>query len=315
MDPDTRVRAALLDQAEWCDRLGSPFTALLCRVFAQELRPDSSLGRRVLSWSGDPTGQADSVALRMTGALHALARSGRCAALAQLYPPASLPAPGQLWTVIAPLLDVEQAHFDRFLDRPPQTNEVGRSAVLLPGLLWLARQVQLPLALYEIGASAGLNLNLDRYHYRFGSRAWGDAGAELTLTPQWRGCELPADLNLRIAARAGCDAHPLNLSDAAERERLLASVWPDQAERLANLQAALRVATRHPVLVERADAADWLTRQVRHDAPAGVARVALHSIVWGDLTPQTRPGVLEYSGWQVRPLYCRFDWEKPLIIN
>lgn len=77
MDPDSRVRAAFFDQAGWCDRLGSPFTALLRRLLAQQLCPDGTITRRVLSWPGDPTAQADSVALRLTGALHSLARSGR----------------------------------------------------------------------------------------------------------------------------------------------------------------------------------------------------------------------------------------------
>ena len=177
MDADSRVRAAFSDRAGWCDRLGSPFTALLCRLLAKQLRPDGSIARRVLSWPGDPIAQVDSAALRLTGALHALARSGRHASLAQLYPPATS--------------------------------------------------------------------------------------------------------NLAIAARAGCDANPLNLSDPAERDRLLAYVWPDQPERLANLQAALGVAARHPVTVERADAADWPTTHLRQDSPAGRARVVLHSIVWG----------------------------------
>jgi hypothetical protein len=38
-----------------------------------------------------------------------------------------------------------------------QTNDCGRSAVIAPGLTWLAGQVPGPLALVDVGASAGLN--------------------------------------------------------------------------------------------------------------------------------------------------------------
>ena len=65
---------------------------------------------------------------------------------------------------------------------PPQTNEVARSAVLLPALLHLsARHPGLPLTLLEIGSSAGLNLWPDGWRYDFGTWSWGQDDAPLVL--------------------------------------------------------------------------------------------------------------------------------------
>src|SRR5215475_10887824 len=71
-----RVREAFKKQADWCDKHGSsPFTAFLCSLFGERLDKSTLIGRRVLSWPGDPRGQADALALRVCGALHGLARS------------------------------------------------------------------------------------------------------------------------------------------------------------------------------------------------------------------------------------------------
>ncbi|MFO7159841.1 DUF2332 family protein, partial [Enterococcus faecium] len=79
---------------------------------------------------------------------------------------------------------VEQAGFlSPWLNGPPQTNEVGRSAALMAGLLVLADQFHLPFAIYEMGASAGLNTVLDRYSFRLGQTEAGAAGSSVRLTP------------------------------------------------------------------------------------------------------------------------------------
>src|SRR5215469_8589369 len=90
-DPATRVRRAFLDQAGYCDRLGSPFTALLCRELGERLDPSNEVERYILAWQGDPSAFADSVALRVAGALHYLVRAGHAADLSALYPPHATP--------------------------------------------------------------------------------------------------------------------------------------------------------------------------------------------------------------------------------
>jgi len=81
-------------QAEWCERLGSPFTALVCRSLHEHLTGESAFGARLLDWPG--RAEADAIALRACGALSALARRGH-SALAPLYPPNPLPSEPEYW--------------------------------------------------------------------------------------------------------------------------------------------------------------------------------------------------------------------------
>ena len=92
--------------------------------------------------------------------------------------------------------------------RPLQTNEVGRCAALLPGFAAVARATGLPLRVLELGASAGLNLNWDRYRYERAAAAFGPADSPVRLP--LAGSPPPA---LRVVARRGCDAAPLDPGD------------------------------------------------------------------------------------------------------
>jgi hypothetical protein len=273
-------------QAAACRRLGSPFTGHLCERLVALLDRGSEVGRRVAGWPGSPGG--DALALRLCGGLHALVRSGRDAGLAAVYPPAPVPAPG----FDAALLDAIAAHdawLAAFLDSAPQTNEVGRSGVLLGGLLTVAARTGLPLEILEIGCSAGLNLLFDRHRYRLGERrGWGSPAAPLTLSCEWRGEIPPLDAPLVVAARRGSDIAPIDPGDPAARARLLGYIWPDQPERLARIGAALALAAREGPQVERAEAADWVEAILDRPGPPGRARVLMHSIVWRYLPRPTQ---------------------------
>jgi hypothetical protein len=275
MTTEAAVRAAFRQQADYCTALPAPFTALLCSLAAERLDRNSAIGRRLLDWNGNPDPFGDAIALRLCGGLHFLARNGGAPALAPLYPPAPLPDPDALWQKVLPLLDDEA--LDPWLDGPPQTNEVGRSAVLMSGLLVIAARFGLPLHLYELGASAGLNLQLDNYAYYLGGRAAGDPASPLTLKPDWKGPPPPA-AEVRIAGRAGVDLNPVPLPEG--RERLTAYVWADQAQRLAQLEAALALGEAAPPPVDQGDAADWLESRLSLDPEPGMARVVLHSVAF-----------------------------------
>lgn len=288
---EDRVRAAFAEQAATCERLGSPFMGRLLRALGRGLDRASAAGRRVLDWEGDPGGEGDYLPLRLAGGLHALVRAGRLPGLARFYPPHDPPAEDALERAAAAALAEAGDALDPWLDAAPQTNEALRAATIMAGLLAVAHRTGLPLALYELGASAGLNLLLDRYEHRLGPagdavRA-GTAGAPVVLAPAWDGPP-PPRARVEIARRRGMDLEPLDPADPATRERLMAYVWADQADRLARTEAALRLASADPPRIDRADAADWVEVELDPTPEPGTARVLTHAIAFQYFPDETK---------------------------
>jgi hypothetical protein len=271
------IAAAFAKQAGFCRFTGSPLTALVCDAAVLALDTGSITGRSIIGWPGEPF--ADALMMRLTGGCNALVRSGAAPELAALYPPTVLPSveamAAALRAVLAdPALDARLAGW---LDGPPQTNEVARSGVLMPGLMVIAAATGLPLRLFELGTSAGLNLNLDRFGYWLGEVAVGDPTSGVQLAPDWTGPPPPV-ADVVVASRRGTDINPLDVADAAVCERLMAYVWPDQIERVARAAAAIALAKAVPPPIDRADAADWVESMV---APVpGSTGVVFHSIAW-----------------------------------
>jgi hypothetical protein len=200
-----------------------------------------------------------------------------------MYPPARLPDSQTLWRACRDAF-VHEQHFRNFLALAPQTNEVGRSGVLIAGFLHFARRFNVPTHLFEIGASAGLNLIADRYRYRFADATWGDPRASLELAPAWSGNAPSVYADFRVASRQGSDISPIDISSPSERARLLAYVWPDQLERRRRLELAIECALSHSTPIEAMDAADWVEQRLPpEDATRAGGRVLFHSLFWSYL--------------------------------
>ncbi|MDY0910840.1 DUF2332 domain-containing protein [Microbacterium sp. CFBP9034] len=164
--------------------------------------------------------------------------------------------------------------------RSLQTNEPQRCAALLPALSTVAG----PIALLELGASAGLCLYPDRYSYRFGGgRDLDPADGESRVVLE---CDLVGDPPLRmpeIVWRAGIDLAPLDAADPNDRRFLTALVWPGEAGRAARIDAALDIVAADPPLLIAGDASD---PAVVHSAAARAPRDATLVV--------TTPGVLPH---------------------
>jgi hypothetical protein len=229
---------------------------------------------------------AGAVPLRLLAALHHLALRGEEPWAAAWPPAASTPASTADDDTLESLVDLawttRHEHLARAMASPPQTNEVMRSAALLPGLLHVAAQTRRPLALREIGASAGLNLWPDAFGLR-GPGWWrGPADATLVLAPAWSGPP-PPDLPLPVADRAGCDVMPVDLTQPGEDLRLASYVWADQAERLQRLHRATALArgqmAASGLRVQAQPAATFVRQQLASPRP-GCTTVLMHSVMW-----------------------------------
>jgi hypothetical protein len=284
--PDAdRILSSFREQANSCRRLGSPFNGDVCDLLAEILNSGSRFGRRILSWQGDAG--PDALALRAAASLHALVRSGQAPYLTSAYPPHRT-SPDEIRKAIEKAIDEQDDFLHDYLDHPPQTNEVARSAAILGGCLIIAEQTRLPLALFELGASAGLNLCFDRYRFELGGATWGNPGAAVVVRSSWQGDCPPLSAPLAVAQRAGCDTNPLDPDASEDRERLLSYIWPDQGDRLSLTKKALDEASAAPWRVERADAASWVEDSLAAHASQDQTRVLFNTIVWRYLPEETR---------------------------
>jgi hypothetical protein len=284
------LHAALTWQSKTCASMGAPLTAEILRLMVDDpvvsaafhpmFAPISDQTPRALLTAAYP--------LRVLGALHFLVLSGRAPRLAALY---ALGGGADLAGALAEASRIDPRVIDRFMASPPQTNEVRRSLALFGGFLTVAAQTGLPLRCLELGASAGLNANWDRYDYDLGALGrWGAPTSPVKLSGDWTGGAPPLDAVVQVQSRAACDQNPVDISDDGAAARLLAYIWPDQPERLARARAAIALARETGVTVEKADAADWLSRH-GHPQP-GVATVVYHSSFIQYPPPDIRSAIL-----------------------
>ena len=228
------------------------------------------------------------------GAIHRLLQGGDDHPLRAFYPMLTDDPrpPAEVGPVLA---DYVESRADRLAPiiaaRRVSTNEVGRSAALFVALSrGLARLGQSgPLALIDVGASAGLNLYPDRIGYDFGNgRRTGPADAPLVLPVPLEPADAPAPHSLpTVIARTGVDLFPLDPANAEDAAWLRALVWPEAAERMARLDAALMLARAEPHRMVQADAVEAIAKLVAEQPPEALACVT-HSIMMYQLPEAAR---------------------------
>jgi hypothetical protein len=288
------------EQAGWCQRLGSPlYHALLLRI-AQDVQSSGICWDVLKPYADKP---ALAFPLRFLGAVHRLVLEGRFPELARHYPSGGGTAdPEAAWQALRRQLELHG------LARIPmtegvQTNEVARCCALLPGFLEIAARTALPLRLLEFGCSAGLNLRWDRFRYETSQRFWGEAASGVVFAKPFVADPPFLEARVHIAERLGCDLDPIDISTDTGRLTLLSFIWPDQLQRLERLARAIDIATTTPAQIERADAVDWLERQL-DCSRLGVATVVFHSVVLPYLSEADRQHIsqlLEHAGDRATP--------------
>ncbi len=307
----SQVRPEIVDafrrQVEGCRGAGSELTARLMERCAEDLETGGPLASLVADWQGHPV--LDALCQRVLGAVQQVALEGRAPELA-----AHLPSLGGAprWPGAGDAFLAVVAREGRVLrprlDEQVQTNEVRRCATLLGGFLRAARIGGLPLRLLEIGSSAGLHLFWDRYRYQLGAHRWGDPGASVVLDAEWRGPAPDLAAAVRVASRLGCDLHPLDLRDPAQRRRIESFLWADQTDRHALLGAAAAALPAEGAPIERIGAGAFVARELARRSE-GVATVFFHSTMWWYLAEAERSAVAA----RVESAGARADSDAPLL--
>lgn len=283
-----KLQDIFLTQAVYCDELGSPFMVRLCRLFAQQLKVNDPWAVPLLELPQGKNIWNIALPLRVAGALHALVLTKQCQRLEKVYPPHhDNHSDLELWEAC---LHTMEAHADfvlPYLGIAPQTNEVRRCAVLLPGFLTIAKQTGLPFIMSELGASAGLNLCWDSFGYKLDNQTWGNLDSGVMMEPEWQGEAAPASVEITVDNRAGCDLSPIDSDNSEERLKLLSYLWADQHDRVTRTDNAMAILKDKNYCVDKADISDWLPQRLGMKTH-GFVHVIYHTIVWGYQEEQAR---------------------------
>ncbi len=277
--------AALRAQSVSCGQLGSK----MYETLFTELADDYEAGGRIYALLAGRSARPihDAIPLRLAGAIHRVVLCGDDPRLARHYPSVG-GKPGEDFG--ADFIGYVREHLEEVeigLNSQVQTNEVGRSVVHLALSHWLTKFDIEEFDFLEVGASAGLNLNFDKFYGCFGQLRMGDPSSELRFMGDWfETAPLVPKTAARVANRRGVDISPIDVTDSAQELRLLSFVWPDQKARMQRIQAAINIAKEHKPLVDRESADSWIERQLL--TRAARATVVFHSIVWQYLGPDVQ---------------------------
>jgi hypothetical protein len=268
---------------EACAKMGSPFFGALLERAAAAYETDATL-HALLERHADRS----RIGLRLGGAAHYRALRGLAPKIAAHY--RSTGGDGDVDAAWQAILDDIHAHvreYDVLFERQVQTNEVARALPVLGAMLALTQATRLPLRIFEIGSSAGLVLNFDRYRYAGEGWTWGDIASPVKLQNRTAsGAPRYLDAPLRVLERRGCDLHPLDASNDEDAYTLLGFIWPDQRERFERLRAAIEVARAHRPDIASGDGIAW----ARNTASPrdGTATAVLHTVITEHMTADVR---------------------------
>lgn len=274
-------------QARHAEEAGAPGTGKIARAQLQLLSSETAVGRRIANWQGKVV--EDALPLRLNGGLHNLVLTGADKRLEPVYA-GLITNQTDIDAIVVDLVETYDTRLLPWLDGPPQTNEAGRSWAFMAALKWLSPRLGPQFELNELGASAGVNTMMERYHFNLGGVPTGPDNSPMHIAPEWRGAP-PPDEPVEIVGIRGCDQSPVDLSDPEAALRLKSYVWPEAAARMARIEAAIQLAREQAPDLVKQDAEEFVADLLAKPQQAGVTRVLNHSIVWQYIPETTRADI------------------------
>jgi hypothetical protein len=257
VSPEAEIRAQAREVAAGWSPPDAPDSWRLTAALFEAIAADDVLVSRLAVLPPDRL-----PALLASAAVSFLVRRDKPAPLAGYFPEPGAPQP----QFDADFFPAASAFFSGHLDdiaavcqrHRYQMNEVARCSQIALGIAATSGSSSDPVALADLGTGAGLGLQLDRYRYLVGPRAFGPEGAPLRLDCEVRGPHQPPQVRLPpIAERTGIDVHPIDVQDPAARSWLQACA-PPEASALTRLAAAIDVTREHPVRLIAGDVTEAL---------------------------------------------------------
>ncbi|AOV07746.1 DUF2332 domain-containing protein [Sporosarcina ureilytica] len=178
-----------------------------------------------------------------------------------------------------------------------QTNEVRRCAYLYPVFCTIYELANKPLALIEIGTSAGLQLLWDQYAYSYGQQdVYGNTEAKLHITAEIKGDKRPV-LHLtpplpQVTTRLGLDLNTIDLNDEDEKLWLKSLIWPEHKERLHMFEQAANYLQNNSVKLVEGDGLRLLPKYVK-DIPEESVICVFHTHVANQMPPDLRNQLIQ----------------------
>jgi hypothetical protein len=264
---------------EWATHAhGSPLYVQLCEVVV-----NSEELLRIVNRVDSPPRQNVFFA-----AVHSLLMRGDGPELARFYPSLT-DDPEPLGEAGGPFEEFVVSHEGEIVDlgktRYTQTNECRRCVALLPAI-WITGVSRFHLV--DLGASAGLNLLIDRYRYRWNGIGWGP-DSPVTLSTELRGGE-PVPREIELLSRIGLDLNPIEPGDTEGRLWLEALVWPEHQERRERLRAALEFVSTVDIRFVAGSALETLG-EVLDGLPDGEPAVVVNSFALNQFTQGARDDI------------------------
>jgi hypothetical protein len=265
----------------WADLELRGYAPLYDRI-ARALAGDTALLGRVASAAP----REKMVAVLLFAAVHHLLLEEPAHPLARIYTTGD----GDPWPWFRELVT---GRFDeiaaQLVVRTIQTNEVGRASAVFPALGIVAAERRPPFALVEVGASAGLNLFLDRFAYDLGGTAAGDPTSPVRVACRLLGPHRPPAPAgpIPIASRIGIDLAPIDVTSDDACRWLEACLWPGPTPRAERLRAAIALARRTPPRILHGDAARLLP-EVLASLPRDVTPCIVSTWALAYLPPDAR---------------------------
>lgn len=178
-----------------------------------------------------------------------------------------------------------------------QTNEVRRCSYLYPAFCYIYEKTKRPLALVEIGTSAGLQLLWDKYGYSYNSdeEVYGEARSELRISSKMQGARPPFMLKQSppVSSRTGIDLHINDLNNPDDYLWLKSLIWPDHTERIANFERASKCLETQSVDLIEGDGVKLIT-DIALKIPQNAVVCVFHTHVANQIPNEDKHDLIEH---------------------